>query len=97
MRFDSPEHGFLIVERPAGSGDPYEMRETFNGGRSWSLRQVTADRPALPGSRRRVPEPTVRVREEAAEDIYFVERRAGESWEGLGAFTGSAGVCSGQE
>ncbi len=93
LRFDSPEHGFLIVERPAGLGDPYEMRETFNGGRSWSLRQVTAERPALPGSRRRIPEPGVRVRAEAAEDLYVVEQKMGDSWQSIGSFQGSAGIC----
>jgi hypothetical protein len=93
LRFDSPEHGFLIMERPAGLGDPFEMRETFNGGRSWSVRQLTAERPPLPGSRRRVVEPNVRVREEPGEDVYLVERRAGDSWDALASFSGSAGVC----
>ena len=96
LRFDSPDHGFLIVERSAGTGDPYELRETFNGGRSWSLRQVTADRPALPGSRRRIPEPAVRVQEDSGEDLYAVEKRAGESWTVLGNFLGSAGSCPAQ-
>jgi hypothetical protein len=93
MRFDSPKHGYVIVERPAGAGDPFEMRETFNGGRSWSLLQVTADRPALPGSRRRIPEPTARVREDSADNSLAVERREGESWLELGRFEGSAGAC----
>jgi hypothetical protein len=93
LRFDSPEHGFAVLERPAGDGDPYEMRETFNGGRSWSLREVTADRPALPGSRRRAPEPSVRMREESDKDVFVVERRTGDSWEALGRFAGSSGSC----
>jgi hypothetical protein len=97
VRFDSPEHGFVIVERAGGLGDPFELRETFNGGRSWSLRQVTAERPALPGSRRRVPEPNVRTREDAGEGLYVVERRAGADWDVLGRFLGTAGVCDGTQ
>ena len=97
LRFDSPEHGMVIVERPAGLGDPFEMRESFNGGRSWSLRQLTSERPALPGSRRRVVAPTVQVREEDGGELYVVERRSGESWEALGRFVAAAGVCGGRE
>jgi hypothetical protein len=93
LRFDSPEHGYLVVEQAAGAGDPYEMRETHNGGRSWSLRQVTADRPALPGSRRRIPDPVVQVREDSADDHYVVERRANGDWAAIGRFLGSAGTC----
>lgn len=96
LRFDSPEHGYVIVERPAGSGDPFEMRETFNGGRSWGLRQVTAERPALPGSRRRIPEPTARIRENDADGYFAVERREGETWRLLGRFESSTASC-GQE
>ena len=93
LRFDSPEHGFVIVERAAGTGDPYEMRETFNGGRSWSLRQITADRPALPGSRRRVPQPDARVVEDSNGRSFAVQRRDGDAWALLGRFEGSADVC----
>ncbi|MEZ5363841.1 MAG: hypothetical protein R2748_16250 [Bryobacterales bacterium] len=96
LRFDSPEHGFLILEKPTQKGDPYELRESFNGGRSWSLRQVTAERPALPGSRRRTPEPSVRVSEPAADNLFLVERREAGEWRTLGRFSAKAGVCGGQ-
>ncbi|MCB1020033.1 MAG: hypothetical protein KDC27_08895 [Acidobacteria bacterium] len=93
LRFDSPEHGFLILERPTDKGDPYELRESFNGGRSWSLRQITAERPALPGSRRRTPEPNVRVSEPSSDDLFLVEQREAGEWRTLGRFSAAAGVC----
>ncbi len=93
LRFDSPDHGFAIVERAAGGGDPYEMRETFNGGRSWSLRQVTAGRPALPSSRRRILEPRARVREDSADNSLAIERREADEWVAAGLFEGLVGVC----
>jgi len=96
LRFDSPTHGYVVIERPAGAIDPYEMRETFNGGRSWHLRQITAERPALPGSRRRIPEPTARIREDDEEGYFAVERREEGTWLLLGRFETLTGVCGQQ-
>ena len=92
LRFDSPEHGYAILERPAGADDPYELYETYNGGRSWSIRQIAAARPAIPGSRRRPLEAAARIGE-GAKGATAVEVREGGGWRVAARFSERAGVC----
>ncbi|MCG8650561.1 MAG: glycoside hydrolase [Pirellulales bacterium] len=74
LRLDSPKHGYMVLENLAATGDRFQLRETFNGGRSWSVRQITAERPKIPGGRfLRPPEKLWRIREES--DRWLIERR----------------------
>lgn len=52
FRFDSPKHGYVVIERAAVEGDEFELYETFNAGRSWSIRLLVPERPKIPGGRR---------------------------------------------
>jgi len=52
FRFDSPKHGYVVIERSAVEGDEFELYETFNAGRSWSIRLLVPERPKIPGGRR---------------------------------------------
>ncbi len=75
FRFDAPQHGYMVLEKLTSTGDPFELRETFNGGRSWGIRQITADRPKIPGGRFLKPaEELWRFREESGD--WVIERRS---------------------
>ena len=95
FRFDSPTHGYLILEKLTATGDPFELRETFNGGRSWSIRQITAERPKIPGGRfLRPAEELWRIQEEP--DRWRIERRSDaepDGWALSAGFAVELGAC----
>lgn len=95
--FETPQHGFLVVERSASDQDTYELHETRNGGRSWSPRQISGERPAI---RRRLSKPEEanwRLSENREAGAYDIEKRQGSSWEKLASFSSEVGACLGKE
>ena len=70
FRFDGPEHGYLILERLSTDDDPFELYETYNGARSWSVRQISAEMPRMPGARRLPSVPDWRV--EKQDGLYLI-------------------------
>ena len=70
---DSPKHGFLILESLAATGDPFQLLETYNAGRSWSIRQISAEKPEVPGPRRTLAIEDWRLRADSAAGQYIVE------------------------
>lgn len=92
MRFDSGGHGHLILERIHAEVDRFEMYETFNAGRSWSVRAVSSERPAMPGARRIKPPETLRVIEDG-EEYLLQGREEGEAWALFARFARDMGVC----
>lgn len=70
---ESPKHGFLILESLAATGDPFQLLETYNAGRSWSIRQISAEKPEVPGPRRTLAIKDWRLRADSAAGQYVVE------------------------
>lgn len=92
--FDTEDHGYLIIDRLVSEGDPYELYESMNGGRSWGIRQISAQRPEL---RNRPPAgrapPAWGLREDPQAGLYVVEHREGGTWVDKARFSAKIGSC----
>lgn len=92
FHFTARDNGSLIVDRGTGSdGDRFELYESPNGGESWSFKQssskpLTLRRPAAVSTE-------WRLRVDSRTQSYRVERRSGERWSDVSAFTVKVGVC----
>ncbi len=95
--FESPQHGFLVVERLAADGDPYELYESMNGGLSWSIRQISSDKPHLKKTLRDPKPPDYRLRADTGSGIYEIERNEGGAWSRAARFALQLGSCSSME
>jgi hypothetical protein len=90
-RFSSRTNGHLTIYRGrATESGQYELYETPNAGETWMLRQSSERFSEL---MRDKLNPDWRVRADAASKSYRVERRAGEGWRSIAAFSVSIGVC----
>jgi hypothetical protein len=95
--FETPQHGFVVIERSSSSDDTYELHESRNGGRSWSPRQISGERPAI---RRRLATPEQaewRLSENRETGVYDIERRQGSAWEKVASVSSEVGTCLGKE
>jgi hypothetical protein len=91
--FRSRNNGNLVIDRErTGESGRSELYETPNAGETWMLRQ-TSDR--LIELMRASPEANAdwRLRADAASKSYRIERRAGDGWRSIAAFSVSIGVC----
>lgn len=93
MRFESDEHGYVVIERAAHDGDRFELYETFNAGRSWSIRSLSPDRPRIPGGRRLARGEDWRIAGEGG--VLRIERLSGAEWVLTARFARDAGQCGG--
>ena len=94
LQFDSADHGYVILEKANAAADPFTLYETYNGGRSWAIRQIVAERPAIPGARRR--QRTVldsNLRLGAHDGVIELERRSGADWARVAGFQAELGSC----
>jgi hypothetical protein len=82
----------LIVDRGPGNGGDatFVLYETRDGGESWQLKQES-NQPLRIGQ----PSPSAewRVRVESASRAYHVERRQGEKWIRVAAFSVNLDKC----
>jgi hypothetical protein len=90
--FDSRTSGRLALDRirSAENNLRYELWESMTGGESWSIRQVDSrpipfKRPAGDGS--------LRLRTDVSTRTYRLERKEGERWTPVSAFSVTAGSC----
>lgn len=93
---DTTSHGYLILEQLAATGDPYRLYETYNGGRSWSIRQIAADKPQIPGPRLALKTENWSVRPDSASGEFIVAKRSSSAlsgWADQGRFAGTVGSC----
>ena len=97
FHFDSKDHGLLIIDRARPDGDPFELYESMNGGRSWLIRQITDRKPKLRNRPPVEPESDWRVHEDAAEGNYKVEQRREGEWEVRSRFGVEVGACTAME
>ena len=91
--FEDDGRGFLVVERLDSEGDPFELYETMNGGRTWSILSITSDKPAIPIRRLTAEEPSWRLRSDPERGAYAIERLAEGSWTKVVAFAAPVGTC----
>jgi hypothetical protein len=93
FRFTSRTNGSLVIDRGrTGESGRYELYETPNAGATWMLRQ-TNERPIQMKRASGTADGDWRLRADAASKSYHVERRMGNGWRGIAAFSVSVGVC----
>jgi hypothetical protein len=93
---DTTSHGYLILEQLAATGDPYRLYETYNGGRSWSIRQISADKPQIPGPRLALRNEDWSLRPDSSSGEFIVAKRSSSElsgWAEQGRFAGDVGSC----
>ncbi len=93
---DSASHGFLTLEQLAATGDAYRLYETYNGGRSWSIRQISADEPQIPGPRLALKPENWSVRPDSRSGEFIVAKRSSSApsgWAEQSRFAGAVGSC----
>jgi hypothetical protein len=91
FRFSSRTNGSLVVDRGrTGESGRYEMYETPNAGETWMLRQTNERLIELMSA---IPKGDWRLRADASSKSYRVERRAGNGWHSVAAFSVSIGAC----
>lgn len=91
FRFSSRSNGSLVIDRGrTGESGRYELYETSNAGDTWILRQTSDKAIELT---RTSPNVDWRLRADAASKAYRIERRAGDAWHNVAAFSVSIGVC----
>ena len=91
--FDTQEHGLLIVDLLISEGDPFELYETLNGGRSWIIRQIVSQKPNL--TNRSLADDPIdwRIKENLNDGVYEVQRREQGEWVLKSSFAVGAGSC----
>jgi len=90
--FGGKDSGSLILDRSLGRGrGPFVLLESRNGGESWNIQQES-DKPL----RLRQPPPASswRVRADARTRAFHLERRQGERWTAVAAFTVKLEPCA---
>ena len=91
--FDTRDHGLLIVDLLVSQGDPFELYETLNGGRSWIIRQIASQKPKL--TNRSLTDDPIdwRIEENAKDGLYEVQSREQGEWVLTSSFTVRVGSC----
>ena len=91
--FDTRDHGLLIVDLLVSQGDPFELYETLNGGRSWIIRQIASQKPKL--TNRSLADDPIdwRIEENAKDGLYEVQRREQGEWVLTSSFAVGVGSC----
>lgn len=97
FHFDTPQHGYLLIDRLISEGDPYELYESMNGGRSWHIRQVSHERVEIPRGPLRPAAPQWRLRTDQHAGAYEVERLVAGNWVRTARFASRAGSCYSME
>jgi hypothetical protein len=91
FQFSSRTKGNLVIYRGrTGESGPYEMYETPNAGETWMLRQTSERVIELMKSSATAG---WRLRADAASKSYRIDRRAGDAWHAVAAFSVSIGAC----
>ena len=93
---DTTSHGYLILEQLAATSDPYRLYETYTGGLSWSIRQISADKPQIPGPRLALRTEDWSIRPDSSSGEYIVAKRSSSEssgWAEQGRFSGAVGSC----
>jgi hypothetical protein len=92
FHFSAKDSGSLIIDRGPGSeGGRYELYESPDAGETWTIR-ATSDRPLT-----LKPSPVApsewRARADGPTQSFHLERRQGERWVSVAAFSVKLGAC----
>lgn len=94
--FTSRNSGSMLIDRGQGGElGRYELYESPNAGETWMLRE--ANEKPIRLKRTGVPNADWRIHAEAASKAFRIERRQGERWTMLAAFSIPLGVCKPQQ
>ncbi|MFN0104132.1 MAG: WD40/YVTN/BNR-like repeat-containing protein [Bryobacteraceae bacterium] len=94
FHFTSATEGRVLVDRAqSGEGGRYALLESKTGGDSWSILQITTDRPTNVKFER-TASAAWRLRANEATKAYQVEKREGQKWTMVAAFEVQAGTCA---
>jgi hypothetical protein len=90
--FDSKTNGGVILDQgPAGDSARYSHYESLDGGETWLLKEQ--NKKPLQLKRGATPAANWRVRAEAATRSYRIERRQGDRWISVAAFSVRLPAC----
>jgi hypothetical protein len=97
--FESRTEGSLWLDRTqSGEIDSqYERYETMTGGESWNVREASAKSIPIKGAAATPRNPGWRVRAHAASGSYRIEKRQGQTWQMVSAFSIEVGECKPKE
>jgi len=94
--FSSRSNGSLVIDRGQGGElGRYELYESPNAGETWMMRE--ANEKPIRLKRTAAANPDWRIRADAATKAFRVERRQGERWTTLVAFSIPVGNCKPEE
>jgi len=81
------------VDLLVSEGDPFELYETLNGGRSWNIRQIASQKPKF--TNRSVADDPIdwEIKENVTESVYEVQRREQGEWVLKSKFSVGVGSC----
>jgi photosystem II stability/assembly factor-like uncharacterized protein len=90
--FDSKTTGSVILDQgPAGDSDRYSRYESLDGGDTWLIKEQS--KKPLQLKRNATPAPAWRVRADGPSRSYHIERRQGDKWILVAAFSVRLPVC----
>jgi photosystem II stability/assembly factor-like uncharacterized protein len=93
FHFSAKDSGSLIIDRGPGSGGGrYELYESPDAGETWTIRE-TSDRPFQLKPSPVAPPSEWRARADGPTQSFHVERRQGEHWVSVAAFSVKLGAC----
>jgi len=93
FHFSAKDRGSLIIDRGPGSeGGRYELYESPDAGETWTIRE-TSDRPLQLRPSPVAPRPEWRARADGATQSFQLDRRQGERWVPVAAFSVKLGAC----
>ena len=93
FHFSAKDSGSLIIDRGPGSeGGRYELYESPDAGETWTIRE-TGDRPFQLRPSPVAPPTEWRARADGPTQSFRVERRQGERWVSVAAFSVKLGAC----
>jgi hypothetical protein len=90
--FDSKTDGSVILDQgPGGDSERYARFESPDGGETWAIKEQS--KKPLQLKRGATPAPNWRARADAATRSYRIERRQGDKWNSVAAFSVRLPVC----
>jgi photosystem II stability/assembly factor-like uncharacterized protein len=91
--FEDKKSGSLVIDHgPGSASDRYELFETNDGGETWNIRETNVK--AIRIKRAPVtPNADWRVRADGPSKSFHLERRQGQKWTSLAAFSVNLGAC----
>jgi len=93
--FESKTQGALLIDRGQASetGARHEKYESMTGGDSWMVREVSSKPLSLRSQRSTTSNPDWRLRADGKVGAHFIEKRTGNQWQRVSAFSVKVAEC----